>query len=289
MIRIIVDSCCDFSQELKARISPLIVPFTVNTGDDTVYVDDDSADMDALMHDLTVEKKRTRSTCPSPDAYMAQMLQCDACFVITISSRLSGSYNAACVAKSMVLETAPHMQIHIFDSKSAVVGETQLAVFLHEQIEANKSFDAIIPLANAFLKQARTYFVLEDLGNLLHNGRLQDVAGRIAGMIHLCPVMGEDGEGNIRLVAPSLGIERALRKLLDQVAQNVSSARAQSISLYIGFCNCYERALKVKNRFLQKCPQLRDVLLVPTGVLSTTYANNGGIVIAFQSPALESR
>lgn len=284
-IRIIADSCCDLTPSMKETFNILTAPLTVNIIGGREYVDDETADIPQLIADLAVCEHGAKSTCPSPEAYAALMRQCEACFVITLSSKLSGSHNAACVARDMVLEETPEKKIHIVDSLAAVVAETQIAYFLHQKINAGLSFEEIIPLVEDFKHQQRTYFILEDLGNLFKNGRLMKVAGRIATMVRLCPLMGDDGEGNIRLVYPSLGIERSLRKLVELIAHWTEDKKEKSILLMIGFCNCLERAEKLRQRLMSKCPALSEIILVPTGVLSTMYANNGGVVVAFQQPA----
>ncbi len=281
-IRIIADSCCDLTPALKEQLQPMLAPLIVTIPGIGEYVDDGTADIQALIADLARSEQGGKSTCPSPEKYAEYMRQCDASFVITLSSRLSGSYNAACVGRDMVLEETPDKQIHIFDSLSAASGETQIALFLHERIAEGLSFDAIVPMAEAFIKRMRTFFVLEDLGNLFKNGRLIKVAGRIASMLKLSPVMGEDGEGNIKLISPSLGIERSLRKLVEAVASRTEAAAANSIRLVLAYCNCLPRAEKIKQKLRQKCPALKEIILVPTGALSTLYANNGGVIIAFQ-------
>lgn len=281
-IRIIADSCCDLTPAMREQTNVISAPLIVNIVNGREYVDDDTADIQQLIADLASSEHTAKSTCPSPEVYAGYMRQCEACFVITLSSKLSGSHNAACVARDMVQEEFPEKKIYIVDSLSAVVAETQIALFLHEKIEEGLSFEEIIPLVDAFVRRQRTFFVLEDLNNLFKNGRMMQVAGRIATMVRLCPLMGEDGEGNIRLVSPSLGIERSLRKLVETVAHWTSEKKEKSVLLLIGFCNCLERAETLKQRLLAKCPAVSEIILVPTGVLSTMYANNGGVVVAFQ-------
>ena len=72
------------------------------------------------------------------------MRDCDACIVVTLSSKLSGSYNSARVARDMVLEEFPDKKIHILDSESASAGELRLALYLRERIDAGDDFEMCI-------------------------------------------------------------------------------------------------------------------------------------------------
>lgn len=279
-IGLIADSCCDLTPEMKTRLQVQSAPLIVNVEGGSEFVDDGTANIQKLIAELAASEHGGRSTCPSPEAYAGLMRQHEASFVVTLSSKLSGSYNAACVGRDIVLEETPEKKIHIFDSLSAAAGETQIAMYLHERMEEGLSYEEIVPRAEAFLRQMRTYFVLEDLGNLFKNGRMMQVAGRIASMLHLCPVMGENGEGEIKLLSPSLGIERSLKKLVEAVAHRTAAAASKSMRLVLCYCNNLPRAEKVKTKLLQKCPALAEVILVPTGALSTLYANDGGVIVA---------
>ena len=70
-------------------------------------------------------------------------------------------------------------------------------------------------------------------------------------------------------------------KLVDLVAEQTADRAKKSLTLVLAYCNCPERAASLRAAFLSKCEALREVLMVPTGGLSTVYANNGGGVGAF--------
>lgn len=279
-IRLIVDSCCDLTQELHELIKPLIAPLTVEIIDVTEYRDDGTVNIPELIDAMRSAPKGVRSACPSPESYGELMRQCEECFVVTLSSKLSGSYNAACVARQTVLEEYPGKKIHVFDSQSASAAEAQIALYVHECIHSGMTFEQIIPLGAKFISGLRTFFVLEDLGNLFRGGRLHKIAGQIASKISLCPIMSEDGNGNIKFVAPALGMKHSLKRLVDLVAEHTSGAKEQSVRLILCFCNCRDRAIDLKDKFLRRCPAIGEIFLIPTGALSTLYANNGGIIIA---------
>lgn len=280
-IRILADSCCDTTLDIREKTAVLLAPLHVEIAGGQTYIDDGTVDIPALLEAMRTAPAGVRSACPAPDTYAQLMRQAGDCFVITISSHLSGSYNAACVARNMVLEERPEQKIHVFDSRSASVGETQLLLFLHEQIQAGYEFEQIIPLADAYIKKLSTLFVLEDLGNLLRGGRLKKAAGMVASKIRLCPIMSDDGNGNIKLVTPSLGMKHALRKLVDIVTDRTLHMAEASVRLVVCVCNSVHRAEKLKDSFLKKCPAVKEIILVTTGAVSTLYANDGGVVIAF--------
>ncbi len=277
-IGLIADSCCDLPQQTADIQS---VPLKIRVGDHTEYTDDGSVDIPALLADIAHAQRAVRSSCPSVSAYAECMRQHDMCFVVTLSAKLSGSYHAACVARQIVLEESPERQIHVFDSKSASAGEAELLLFLQEQIAQGLPFETIVHHANVHIAQTHTLFVLEDLSILRKNGRLSLVSGLIASVLSICPVMSDNGDGEIRMLAKVRGILPALSRLTSTVMDMTRSAARQSIRLVISNCNCPERAQTLRNDLLNDCPALKEIVMLSTGALSSTYANNGGIIIAF--------
>ena len=280
-IGLIVDSCCDLTPEMKEAMRARSVPLQVQVLDGGEYWDDGTVDIEALIADMAKSKHGAKSACPSVEAFAAHMREYDSCFVVTLSSKLSGSFNAACVARDIVQEESPEKRIHVIDSESASAGEVVLAMFIHEQIQSGKSDEEILPLVLEKVASMRTLFVLEDLGNFIKNGRISKVPGLIASVLSLCPVMGDDGHGDIKLVAKARGIANALGKLVEQVEALTAAHPVRSLRLTLAHCNCLKRAEALKQDLLNKCQAIKEIVVVPTGALSTMYANNGGVIVAF--------
>lgn len=280
-IHIIVDSCCDLSLELKEQIKPDVAPLKVKVTGGNEYLDDGTVDIKVLIKEMADSRQGASSACPSAEDFAKYMRLYEESFVVTLSSKLSGSFNAARVAAELVREEYPNKKIHVFDSESASAGELQIALLLNEKIKNGLPFEDIISIAEEYIEKMHTYFVLEDLGNFIKNGRLGRVSGLIASVLSLCPIMGDNGHGEIRLVSKVRGIQNSLRKLVDIVAEQTADKAERSIRMVMGYCNCPERADELKRHLLEKCAALREVVLVPTGALSSMYANNGGVVIAY--------
>ena len=98
---------------------------------------------------------------------------------------------------------------------------------------------------------------------------------------YLRPIMGDDGHGSIAAIEKVRGTQNAMRRLVELIAEGTREAAASSLTMVLSYCNCPERALMLKKEFLEKCAALREVILVPTSGLSTVYAYDGGIVLAY--------
>ncbi|NLB42625.1 MAG: DegV family protein [Clostridiales bacterium] len=274
--RIIADSCCDISEEMQKETGIELVPLTVRIGDEG-YVEKTTLESTAFMQQMKNSKNPPKTSCPSIYDFLQYFKDGDNIFVVTVTSKLSGTYNAAMQAKKMALEEFKGKFIHVFDSLSAVVGETMVHLKIHECIKNNLNNSDVIDKVNNYIKEMKTFFLLESLDHLAKSGRLNPLIAKAASVLSIKPIMG-DKNGTIRLVDKPRGYERALKRLVDIIGEEGS--RLEEKVLGIAHCNCYQRALKLKELVMEKY-LFKDVLIVEMGAVSSTYADQGGIVIAF--------
>ena len=277
-IQLIADSCCDVTPAMKRLLGLSIASLNITVGEEH-YRDDESLNTLALIAKMKACKTPPTTACPTPEEYAALMRQERESFVITLSSKLSGSYNAACVGRQLALEENPDLRIHVFDSESAAAGETRIALFLRDLIDAGMDFDSIVEKTTAFIATMKTHLVLEDLSHLVKNGRISKAAGLLGTMLNIRPIMGENGHGEIIPLEKVRGTANAMRRLVEIVASE--TAQAAGLTLVLSYCNCLERAQELKKMFLSQCSAIKEVIMVPTNGISTVYADDGGIVVAF--------
>ena len=280
-MNILVDSCCDLSPELLQKTGASVAPLTI-TVEGTHYVDDGTVDIPAYLKAMASSASPARSACPSPNLYAEDMRRCDGdCFVVTLSSKLSGSHNAASLGRELALEAEPGKKIHIFDSESASAGETYLALMLRDLIDAGHSFEEIVSAVEEKIRSLHTLFVLDSLDNLVKNGRVSKAVALIAGVLSIRLVMSDDGHGAIKQVRKARGIKGALAQMVDTCRKHTEGLAAGSQRLVLSYCNCLERAQQVQQMIREKCPAIGEIVITPTSALSSMYAYDGGIVIAY--------
>ncbi len=278
-IQIIIDSCCDVTPALRRAMRFEVASLTVRVGEQS-FRDDETLSVPALLQAMKACKDSATSACPSPEEYASLMRRADQSVVVTLSSKLSGSYNAAMVARDMVLEEFPEKRIHVFDSESASAGELRVALLLRQYIDGGMEFDEIVEKTTQFIAGMKTFFVLEDLSNLVKNGRISKVAGLMGTMLSIRPIMGENGHGEIIQLDKVRGTQTAMRRLVEIVAAHTSQFPQNTLTLVLSYCNCPQRAAELKEKLLAASAALREIILVPTCGISTLYANDGGVVLA---------
>lgn len=275
--KIVVDSCGELTDEMKKSGLYESIALSLLVEDETI-LDDESFDQADFLLKVAGSPESPKSSCPSPDRYMKSYC-CDAdrIYVVTLSSQLSGSFSSAELGKKLYEEEYGDKDIYVFNSCSASIGETLIALKIQECEERRMDFDQVISTVEDYIKEQHTYFVLESLDTLRKNGRLTGIKSFVASALNIKPVMGSTPAGTIYQIGQARGIKRALAKMVEQVIAEVSNAEGKILA--ISHCNCKERALDVRRMLLDKL-RVKDCIVVETAGISTMYANDGGVIVA---------
>ncbi len=273
---IVMDSCGECTARMKEDERVISAPLTLQV-DDHIIIDDDTFDQADFLRKVAESPNCPKSACPSPDHYKEAFEKAEKrAYGVTLTAELSGSYNSAMLAKDLVLEERPELQIHIFNSRSASVGETLITEKIQECEEKGMEFSEVVETVENYINTQNTYFVLENLETLRKNGRLSNLKAFVASALKIKPVMGATPEGTIIQLDQARGMNKALVKMVDYIAGAAEDPEQKILG--ITHCNCPERAEAVKNAILEKL-SVKDVILLDTAGVSSMYANDGGVIV----------
>lgn len=273
--KIVADSCCEFPEGYLSNERIEIVPLSLQVGDYHIQ-DDEDFDQAEFLKRVAECPDCPKSSCPSPERFMeAYRTEAEHVWVITLTSRLSGTYNSAVLGKNLYEEKYGPKQIHVVDSKSACCGETQIAYKIMELEEQGLPFETIVEQIEKFRDEMGTYFVLDNLETLRKNGRLSNVKALVASTLSIKPVMGAD-DGVIVQRGQSVGMKKALAKMVGLMVSEVKDQEGKI--LLISHCNAPERARQVKDMLMEK-GRFKECRIMNTRGVGSMYANDGGIVV----------
>jgi DegV family protein with EDD domain len=275
-MRIVVDSCCELTDEMKQNELIQSVPLKINVGG-VEYVDDASLNVDDLLLAIDQNEDVAKTSCPSPEDFYNAMDNEEDAFVVTLTGTLSGTYNSARLAVEMLKEKYDK-KVHIFNTNAASIKETLVTRFINQLIAEKKSFDEIVEKTNEYMDQMKFFFHLDVLDTLVKNGRMSKIQGKIANLLNIKLIMTATENGEIDVYEKTRTSKKAMRRLVDIIGE-VGEKFDQKI-LGISYCDCYDKANALKEEILKKYP-FKDVILLKMGGLSSTYSNRGGIILSF--------
>lgn len=274
---IVCDSCTDLTEEDLKKGCYTLVPLTLLVDGEEI-IDDETFDQADFLAKVAASKESVKSACPAPESYMEAYSKADDIYVVTLSAELSGSYNSAVLGKNLYEEENGTKNIHVVNSRGAATTQVLIARKLNEYASQGMPFEEVVDKIEEYTISLRTYFVLETLEVLRKNGRLSRLSATIAGALNIKPVMIGTRDGVIQKAAQARGMKKALAKMVEHMgSEGRDLTRRQFV---ISHCNCYERAVYVKE-LIKKHLHAEDIDIVDTKGVSSLYACDGGIIVSY--------
>lgn len=273
---IVMDSCGERTEEMRRDERVISAPLTLQV-DEYSITDDDTFDQADFLKKVAESPNCPKSACSAPDYYKEAFEKSSGrAYAVTLSAELSGSYNSAMLARELVLEEQPEKKIHVFNSRSASVGETLITLKIQECEAAGMEFEALVDTVEQYIDSQNTYFVLENLETLRKNGRLSNIKAFLASALKIKPVMGSTPDGQIVQLDQARGINKALVKMVDIIVEQAEHPEEKILA--VSHCNCPERGAMVRDAILSRI-KVKDSILLDTAGVSTMYANDGGVIV----------
>ena len=216
-VKIVADSSANL-MELKT-VAFDAAPLKIIAGQ-REFVDDRNLDLDEMIAFFKSYKGRSQSSCPNPEDWLTTFGDAEDVFCVAITSGLSGSYNAACIAKEMYETEHPDRRVFVIDSLSAGPELTLLVEKLEELIVAGKSFEEICAYMPEYQKKTGLLFMLESLNNFAANGRVSPAVAKIAGVLGIRIVGKASDTGTLEPTDKCRGEEKSLKTILKHLKES---------------------------------------------------------------------
>ncbi|MBD2871439.1 DegV family protein [Paenibacillus arenilitoris] len=221
-VRIVTDSAADIPAEVRERLGISVVPCKVIFGEET-YLDTVTIEIEQFYEKLAQSPSLPTTSQPSPmdfsDVYQ-RLLAEDAnapILSIHLSAALSGTYQSAVIAQSMIEEKA---DITVIDSKSASYGYGRRVVRAAEMAQAGEAVERIIEEVERLEKNTELYFLVESLDYLQKGGRIGKASAFIGSILNIKPILSLDPEGVVQAVDKVRGSKKAMQRIVDLLAQS---------------------------------------------------------------------
>lgn len=254
------------------------VPLCLRVGEKEYW---DTADLSipVLLAAMAAEKGPCTTACPSPEAFAEVFRKADRIICTTISQNLSGTYNAACLARDMVLEEFPEKKIAIIDSFSTAGEEVLILRKAKALIEADpdRDFEDLAQTLYDYQQSLETVFTLECFDNLVKNGRMKPLVGTLLHTLGIHVIADASPEGTIRVRDKARGEKKTFQRMVKLMAEAKDPSGAEVI---IAHCNNPGGAERLKQMILESLP-VKSVELLHTRGLCSFYAMDQGLIVGF--------
>ena len=280
--KIVADSSCDVIDEFREWDNFCTVPLTLQIND-YIIQDDEDFDQDDFIARMNANGGLAKSACPSPEALKeACEGDWDEVYIITITDKLSGSYNSALQGKLLYEEEYnDEKKIYVFNSLATSGLETLAVLKIHELASQGMSFDDVCDTVDDYISNHEgLYFCLESLNALKSNGRLFALAAKVLEKIRVKLVCKRNEEGNISLAGQDLTTNRALIKMVDFIAEEVKDKELENEWVFITHVCCPEKAEFIADKFREKTAY-KNIRIIKASGLNSLYASDGGIIVSY--------
>ena len=252
------------------------VPLKIITKDKE-YTDDATLNVEEMVENLRRQTAPTGTSCPNVHDWMSAFGDAQMIFAITITSNLSGSYNACRQAAEMYMEENPGSKVCVLDSLSTGP-EIRLTVeFLRDAILAGEAFEAIEEKVRAYMQKTHLMFSLQSLVNLARNGRVSHAVAKIASVLGICIVGKASDEGTLEPLHKCRGEKSALKTMYKTMKEMGFAGGKVRIS----HCLNEKGAQMVVDMIRADFPN-SDVVVDCAKGLVCYYAEKGGMLIGFE-------
>jgi DegV family protein with EDD domain len=275
-VRLVTDSTADIPQEICLSLGIEVVPLKVHFGNDT-YRDGVSLHADHFYELLAQSSVLPTTSQPSPVDFIEMYRKINAepdvkIISIHISSELSGTYQSAVLAKSLLNENA---DITTIDSRSASYGMGGIVVAAAEAAKQGKSKEEILTLIRKLTEQSRLYFLVDTLEYLQKGGRIGKAAALLGSLLKIKPILSLE-EGEAVSIEKVRGNKAAVNRIIELFKQ--TEIAASKVRVMIAHSNAPEAAEHL-GALIQENFQLSSLSYTAIGPVIGTHVGPGTVAV----------
>ncbi len=228
-IAIVVDSGSDVNPALQEKYHITSLPLQILI-DDKEYTDGVDITRESLF--AQIDHAKVSTSLPAGQTILDgfEKLKQEGythVIVVAISSGLSGTYN---VIKNLTLEVEG-LEFFVLDTKNISLASGYHALEAARLISEGHDFKTVIKKIEATLDHSKVYFTVGTLDYLIRGGRIGLVAGTVANVLNIKPVISCNPEGIYHTVSKVRGYKRVLTKMIDEAYDFAKDAKSCTVTL----------------------------------------------------------
>ncbi len=275
MLHLVSDSSCDLPEELIKQYNIHIAPLSVNIAG-KVYRERLDITPQEFYTKMAKSPELPKTSLPPPALFknlFNELAQSGPVLCITISSGLSGTYEAAYWAKEQA-----EGDIKVFDSRAGSLGHGLQVIKAARMADEGHQAAEIIEELERYRSNMNILVLLNTLDNIVKGGRLSRFQGGLGKLLDIKILLRNNPEGKVVLKSKARGKTRFLSMVLKEIAKLCPDMTA--VDAGITHYNNPEDAEFIKNELLVN-HHAHSVLINEMGITMATYAGEGGMIVSF--------
>lgn len=273
--RIIVDSTSDLMPEARARVS--VVPLTVHFGDEE-FIDGVTIDHKTFYEKLVETDVHPTTSQATPASFMAEYEKAaqagESAVVITLSSKLSGTYQSAVIA------AGDYENIYVVDSGNVAIGGGILVELALRLLDQGLEAPEIAAQLEAEKEKVRIVALLDTLEYLKKGGRISKTVAFAGAVLNIKPVVSVT-DGEIQMLGKARGSKMGNNLLVQEIEKAGGVDFSKPVLLgYTGLSDALLLKYIEDSRQLWEAG-LDQVRYTSIGSVIGTHAGPGAIAVAF--------
>ena len=273
--RIIVDSTADLLPDIKKRVHT--VPLTVRFGEKE-FIDGVTIDHKTFYEKLIESDELPTTSQATPDAFMIEFEKAkkagETAVVITLSSKLSGTYQSAKIAAE------DYENIYVIDSESAAIGAAILVELAFKLIDEGKTTEEIVNALECEKKKIVIVALVDTLEYLKKGGRISKAVAFAGGVLNIKPVLSVIS-GEINMLGKARGSKMGNNLLVEEIGKVGGINFNKPVLLgYTGISNALLLKYIEDSRHIWE-GNINEVRYTVMGSVIGTHAGPGAVAVAF--------
>lgn len=167
--------------------------------------------------------------------------------VITISSKLSGLYNAV-----LNVSRDTNIKVHAYDSKNIAYIQALMVLKAHEMVNSGSSVADVFETLDKYRENNKWYFAVDTLKYLIKNGRLSKFSGTLGTFLKIKPLLEIDKEGAVNTIEKIRTTHKALARVLEKYLEDTKD---KNVLTYISHAHSDEYAKLLIEKINEVYPQ----------------------------------
>jgi DegV family protein with EDD domain len=201
---------------------------------------------------------------------------------VSLSSAISGAYNAAKTARAELLKQYPRRKIEIVDSRGASSGYGLFIDLFADMRDNGAPFDEVHQWALENRLFVHHWFFSSDLSFYIKGGRISKTEGMVGTLLKICPLLNMDAAGNLVPREKVRSKKKVIHRIVQKMTEHAKEGVNYSGKCFISHSACYDDAKTVADMVERSFPNLDGKVMINSiGTVIGSHTGPGTVALFF--------